>query len=135
MEEKLTSIIIKLFIIGMGGFIGSVLRYLTNGLAQTLSMSVSFPFGTFIVNVFGCFLLGLLAYLSESRSVFSDSLRAFVFIGVLGGFTIFSAFSNETFNLIQDGETSLALINILAQIFFCLTAVWIGRSLTQWIWR
>lgn len=125
----------KLFIIGMGGFIGSVLRYLAGGVVQTISKSMSFPFGTFFVNVFGCFLIGLLAYLSESRGLFSDSSRAFVFIGILGGFTTFSTFSNETFNLIKDGETFLALVNILAQVFFCLIAVWLGRSLAQLIWR
>lgn len=125
----------KLFIIGAGGFVGSVLRYLVSGLAQGLSKSISFPFGTFAVNLLGCFLIGLLAHLSESEGVFSDSSRAFVFIGILGGFTTFSAFSNETFNLLRDGETSFALFNILGQVVICLSAVWFGRAVAFWVWR
>ena len=125
----------KLFIIGIGGFIGSVLRYLISGFAQGLSKSISFPYGTFLVNLLGCFFIGLCAYLAESRGLFSDASRAFVFIGILGGFTTFSAFASESFNLLHDGETSLALLNITGQLLLCLGAVWFGRASAFWIWR
>jgi fluoride exporter len=125
----------KLIIIGIGGFIGSVSRYLLSGFVQGLSKSISFPYGTFAVNLVGCFFIGLFAHLSDSRGLFSDSSRAFVFIGLLGGFTTFSAFSNETFNLLHDGETSLAFLNILGQVVICLSSVWFGRAVAFWVWR
>jgi CrcB protein len=125
----------KLFIIGIGGFIGSVIRYLLSGSVQGLSKSISFPYGTFAVNLVGCFFIGLFAHLSDSMSLFSDTSRAFVFIGVLGGFTTFSAFSNETFNLLHDGQTSLAFLNILGQVAIGLGSVWFGRAVAFWVWR
>lgn len=125
----------KLFIIGIGGFIGSVLRYLASGAAHNLTRSVSFPYGTFAVNVLGCLVIGFLSQLSETRGLFSDTSRAFVFIGILGGFTTFSAFSNETMNLLRDGETSLALINAIGQVTVCLAGVWLGRSAAYFVWR
>ncbi|MFZ5995322.1 MAG: fluoride efflux transporter CrcB [Thermodesulfobacteriota bacterium] len=125
----------KLFIIGIGGFIGSVSRYLVSGFFQGIFKSISFPYGTFMVNLIGCFFIGLFAHLSDSRGLFSDSSRAFVFIGLLGGFTTFSAFSNETFNLLHDGETPLAVLNILVQVVICLGSVWFGRAVAFWIWR
>lgn len=125
----------KLFIIGIGGFIGSVSRYLVSGLAQSISKSISFPYGTFVVNMIGCFFIGLLAHLSDARGLFSDSSRAFVFIGILGGFTTFSAFSNETFNLFHDGETSSAMLNIIGQVVIGLGSVWFGRAIAFWVWR
>lgn len=124
----------KLLLIGAGGFIGSVCRYLLSGLVQGLSRSISFPFGTFAVNLAGCFFIGLFAHLSESRGFLSDSSRAFVFVGLLGGFTTFSAFSSETFNLLRDGETSLAFLNILGQVALCLLSVWLGRAGASWVW-
>jgi len=126
---------IKLFIIGIGGFIGSVSRYLVSGLVQGISRSISFPYGTFMVNLLGCFFIGLFAHLSDSRGLFSDSSRAFVFIGLLGGFTTFSAFSNETFNMLHDGEISLAILNVLGQVITCLGSVWLGRAVAFWVWR
>ena len=125
----------KLFIIGIGGFIGSILRYLISGFAQGLSKSISFPYGTFAVNVLGCFFIGLFSHLADARGVFTNASRAFVFVGILGGFTTFSAFSNETFNLLRDGQSSLAFLNITGQIVICLSSVWFGRAIAYWIWR
>lgn len=125
----------RLLIIGIGGFIGSVSRYLVSGFVQGISKSISFPYGTFMVNLIGCFFIGLFAHLADSRGLFSDSSRAFVFIGLLGGFTTFSAFSNETFNLLRDGETSIALLNIFGQVAVCLGSVWFGRAVAFWVWR
>ncbi|MCE5193872.1 MAG: fluoride efflux transporter CrcB [Nitrospiraceae bacterium] len=125
----------KLIIIGAGGFIGAILRYIISGNVQMLSKSISFPYGTFVVNVIGCFFIGLFSQLSETKGLFSDSTRAFVFVGILGGFTTFSAFSNETFNLFRDRETALALINIFGQVIICFVSVWLGRSSAFLVWR
>jgi CrcB protein len=85
--------------------------------------------------VIGCFFIGLFSHLADARGVFTDTSRAFVFVGILGGFTTFSAFSNETFNLLRDGQSSLAFLNITGQIVICLSSVWFGRAIAYWIWR
>lgn len=125
----------KILLVGLGGFIGSVFRYLLSGLAQQISRSASFPHGTLVVNVFGCFLIGLLTYLAESRGLFTDESRAFVFVGVLGGFTTFSTFGNETMKLLRDGESFLASVNIAAHVLLGLAFVWIGLKTAYIIWR
>ena len=125
----------KLFLAGIGGFIGSTLRYAATGYVQQLSRSIDFPYGTLAVNLIGCFLIGFLSQLAESRGVFTAESRTFVFIGILGGFTTFSAFGNETMNLWREGQNSLALANVAAHLVLGLGAVWVGRSLAYQIWR
>ena len=94
----------KLILVGSGGFAGSVLRYLFSGYVQNATGSIGFPYGTLAVNLVGCFAIGVLAQLADGRGLFSADTRAFVFIGILGGFTTFSTFGNETMNLIRDRE-------------------------------
>lgn len=77
-------------LVGGGGFLGSVLRYGISGLAQRLDPSAGFPVGTLTVNAIGCFLIGLVGALADSRGLFGPEMRLFFFIGVLGGFTTFS---------------------------------------------
>lgn len=121
--------------VALGGALGSVLRYLLSMWAQTISRSIDFPYGTLAVNLLGCFVIGFLAQLAESRGVFAPESRAFVFVGILGGFTTFSSFGNETMNLLRDGETFNALANIGANVIFGLILVWVGRTVAYWIWR
>jgi len=125
----------KLLVIGVGGFIGSVLRYLVSGYVQQISRSVQFPYGTLVVNVVGCFIIGFLSQLADARGVFTAESRAFVFIGILGGFTTFSTFGNETMNFLREGENLPALVNIGAHILLGLGAVWLGRNVAYSIWR
>ena len=124
-----------LFLIGTGGFIGSILRYLLSGYAQQLSKSIQFPFGTLAVNLVGCALVGFLAELADQRGVLSGETRAFLIVGLLGGFTTFSAFGNETMNLLRDGELWLAGGNIVGHIFLSLVAVWLGYSTAYLLWK
>jgi len=125
----------KLLLAGIGGFIGSALRYAATGYVQQLSRSPAFPYGTLAVNLIGCFLIGFLSQLAESRGLFTAEARTFVFIGILGGFTTFSAFGNETMNLWREGQNSLALANVAAHLVLGLGAVWVGRGLAYQIWR
>ena len=125
----------KILLVGVGGFIGSVLRYLVSGYVQQWTKSIGFPYGTLAVNLIGCFVVGFLAQLAETRGVFTAESRAFAFIGILGGFTTFSSFGNETMNLLRDGENFLAATNIVAQLVPGLGAVWLGRVLAYEIWR
>jgi len=125
----------KLFLAGIGGFIGSSLRYAVSGYIQLWSKSIAFPYGTLAVNFIGCFAIGFLSQLAESRGMFTAETRTLIFIEVLGGFTTFSAFGNETMNLWRDGQNALAGANIAAHLVFGLGAVWIGRALAYQIWR
>jgi fluoride exporter len=125
---------LRVLLVGSGGFIGSILRYLLSGFVQQSSKSVGFPYGTLAVNIIGCFIIGFLSQLAETRGLFTTESRAFIFIGVLGGFTTFSAFGNETFNLWRDGEALLALTNIAGHLVLALGAVWVGRLLTYQVW-
>ena len=125
----------KYLLIGMGGFIGAVSRYALGGLVHQLSRGIAFPHGTIAVNVLGCFLIGGLAYLADTRSLFSAHTRMFLFIGVLGAFTTFSTFANETLELMRDNNQGLALLNIVLHFMLCLSAVIVGRYAVSLIWR
>lgn len=126
---------IKLLLIGAGGFVGSILRYLLSGAVQAASQSITFPYGTLVVNVIGCFLIGFFSELTEGRGLFQPETRAFLIVGILGGFTTFSTFGNETMNLLRDGEWALALLNVGAQVVLGLGGVWLGYILAYQIWR
>ena len=124
---------LKLLLVGAGGFLGSVARALLSNFVQQTSDS-QFPYGTLAVNVIGCLVIGLLAQLGEAREIFSAETRAFIFIWILGGFTTFSSFGNETINLLRSGFPLSACLNITAQVAIGLLAVWGGRLLAQQLW-
>lgn len=114
---------------------GSVLRYLLGTWIQSVSKSIDFPFGTLTVNLIGCFVIGFLSQLAEARGAFTSESRALVFVGILGGFTTFSSFGNDTINLLRDGETFNALANVGANVILGLSLVWLGRTVAFWIWK
>ncbi|MEW5941284.1 MAG: fluoride efflux transporter CrcB [Chloroflexota bacterium] len=122
-------------LVALGGAVGSVSRYLLGTWIQSASKSIDFPFGTLTVNLIGCFVIGLFSQLAEARGVFTPETRALVFFGVLGGFTTFSSFGNDTINLLRDGETFNALVNVGANVAFGLALVWLGRAVAYWIWK
>ena len=123
----------RMLLAGIGGFVGSILRYSVTGLLQDLSRN-QFPYGTLAVNFIGCLAIGFLSQLAESRGYFSVETRTLIFVGVLGGFTTFSAFGNETVNLWRGGENFLAAANILAHLALCLGAVWCSRVVAYQVW-
>lgn len=127
--------LVTVLFVALGGALGSVLRYLLGTWTQALTRSIDFPYGTLLVNLLGCFAIGFLAQLAESRGAFTSDTRMFVFIGLLGGFTTFSSFGNETINLLREGETWNALANVGANVIFGLLLVWLGRAIAYWIWR
>ncbi len=102
---------LRFFLIAVGGAIGALSRYAISG-ATYRQLGGAFPWGTLSVNLIGAFVIGLLWGFSENGDISSD-LRSFLFIGILGSFTTFSTYSLETMNLFRDGETGLALLNIL----------------------
>ncbi len=121
--------------VGAGGFVGSVLRYLVSGATQTLFRNATFPLGTMVVNVSGCFIIGLVSQLAESRGFLTGASRTFLVMGVLGGYTTFSAFGNESLNLFRSGESPLAFANVAGQVVLGLACVWLGRDVAYMIWR
>ena len=117
--------------VGVGGFIGAILRYLVTNWVQDTLHTLSLPYGTLTVNMVGCLLIGLLAGLTESRNLLGPETRALILVGVLGGFTTFSTFGYETIQLLRDGESLAAFSNVGLQICLGLVAVWIGYSASQ----
>lgn len=111
-----------------GGGLGAAARYWLQGFIYSKTDSV-FPFGTLAVNVLGCLIIGSVMSTMEERFLVQPSLRVFLTIGILGGFTTFSSFSFETIQLFRDGELLYALANALASIILCLTGTWIGMQL------
>jgi CrcB protein len=126
---------LNILLVGIGGALGSITRFLVSGWVQAASRNANFPYGTLAVNVTGCFTIGFLAQLSESHGLFTSEARAFVFIGILGGFTTFSSFGNETINLLHGGEMLGALANVGANVITGLFAVWLGRTVAYLIWK
>ena len=124
----------KVLLVGVGGFLGSIARYLVSGYIQDRTGEL-FPFGTLAVNVIGCFVIGGLSELVEARAFLSPETRALMVVGVLGGFTTFSAFGNETVNLLRDGEWAFAAMNLLTHAVLAIGAVWVGRTMAHAIWR
>lgn len=120
-----------LLAIGAGSFIGGVLRYLLSQLIQSKFLS-AFPFGTLSVNIIGCFLIGLVFGLTD-RGNLTQEWRLFLATGLIGGFTTFSAFSNETFGLIRDGQFWYASAYILFSVFVGLAATFLGHTVTKLI--
>jgi len=116
--------------IAAGGALGSVLRYGLSTWVHTL-VGRGFPYGTLAVNVLGCLAMGFLFVLLVERMGESAVWRAGLLIGVLGGFTTFSSFSIETFNLIEQGSLAKAAGNMAASLFLCLGATWLGVLLAR----
>jgi len=121
--------------VAIGGALGSVSRYLLGSWTQTFSKNIDFPYGTLAVNLIGCFVIGFLSQLAEARGAFTPESRAFIFVGLLGGFTTFSSFGNDTINLLRGGETFNALANVGANVILGLALVWFGRTTAYLIWK
>jgi fluoride exporter len=120
--------VIKILVVGAGGFLGAIFRYLVSGLVQNISGSVSFPAGTLAVNLLGCVLIGVLSKISEDWGVFSMETRLFLFIGFLGAFTTYSTFGNETLNLLRDDEWVYAMLYVGLHLVLGIGGVWLGRA-------
>lgn len=118
--------------IALGGALGSVGRFLFAGWVGRV-LGVNFPWGTLAVNVVGGLVMGLLVGLMAQAWSVSPAMRAFLTIGVLGGFTTFSAFSLETVLLFQRGDILAALAYIASSVVLCVGAVWCGLRVMRLI--
>ncbi len=116
---------------GLGGFIGASLRYLTGSAAERWLSNQPFLWATLTVNVVGCFAIGALAGAMDARLAVSPALRVFLVVGVLGGFTTYSAFGLEAVNLIRQDRIGAAALHILLHLVLGLGAVVLGFALTR----
>jgi len=120
----------KWWLLFAGGGAGSMLRYAV-GLWVEARTGPGFPWGTFAVNVSGCFLIGVLATLADEHAWITPAARLALVTGVLGGFTTFSTFGLETFQLIEDGRAALAFANAVGSVAIGVFAVVVGVALTR----
>ncbi len=117
---------LEMLAVGLGGFVGAVLRF---GVTKWVARfgSGGFPYGTFVVNVVGCLIIGIVFALIETRPQISANVRLFVIVGLLGSFTTFSTFGYETFELLRNGLWGLATANVMGSAALGLCAVVAGR--------
>ena len=120
----------KLLLIGLTGALGTLARYGVSAWAGQ-RFGESFPAGTLVVNLSGCFLAGLFFQLAAGRFQVGETARAAVLVGFLGGFTTFSAFGLQTFGLLREGQTGLAALNVAASNLGGLLAAWLGSALAR----
>jgi CrcB protein len=111
---------VTLFLIAIGGALGSVARYLFSSFVLRVSASL-LGVGTFAVNLAGC-----IVFAAQQRFVLSPRASAFLLIGVLGGFTTFSSFEYESFMMLRDGQFLAASVNIVGQVVAGLIGLWAG---------
>ena len=125
----------KILWVGFGGFLGSIGRYLLSEYVQYLMRGRVFPYGTLVVNLIGCLGIGFLFQWVGTRGLLSPEIRLFVFVGLLGGFTTFSTFGNETMNLWQTGDSAAAFANVVLHVGLGLGAAWLGHIIAYGIWK
>lgn len=118
--------------VGVGGFIGALARYGLSGYVHRQFPDGDFPYGTLVVNLLGCLLIGILAGLAEQRQLFGAEVRTFLLIGVLGGFTTYSTFGFETFAMLRDAEFIPAALNVVVHVMAGLALVWLGYGIATW---
>jgi CrcB protein len=126
-------LLLQYLVIGLGGALGSMLRF---GVGSLIDSNVQksgyiFPWGTVIVNITGCFIIGFVFTIStaEGRLMLSPLTRNFITIGILGGYTTFSSFSWQTLSLAQSGQFLAAAANVVLSVVLCLAGVWLGATL------
>jgi CrcB protein len=114
-----------ILIVGTGGFIGSVMRYLVQFYVEK-GMSSTFPLGTLIANIVGSFVIGMVFALAEKGNLLSSEWRIFLTVGICGGFTTFSAFAYNNFTMIKEHSYGQLLFNLGGNIFLGILAVYVG---------
>jgi len=120
----------KVFLIGIAGLFGTLARYYLSGWGDQW-WGGTFPFGTLIVNLIGCLAIGFLYHATEEKFLIDPVVRSAILVGFLGGFTTFSSFAVQSFNLLGAGEIFLATANILVSNLAGLILVWVGYGISR----
>lgn len=116
---------LEVILVAVGGAIGSTARYLVSTWAAT-RYGAEFPYGTLIVNITGCFVIGTFLTLATERLDISPYWRVFITVGIVGGMTTFSSFSYETIHLLQEADMLRAFYNVGLNILVGFSATWLG---------
>jgi len=120
----------RFLLVALGGAIGSGARYLVSNWTQAL-LGAAFPFGTLAVNIVGTFLIGGVMHLAVSANLIGPELRLFLTTGILGGFTTYSAFGHETYQLAQRGFYASAALYVLVTLVLCFAAAAAGDAVAR----
>lgn len=120
----------SLLLVALGGALGSMARFKLSGWVLHQTPNWRFPAGTLAVNLLGCLIAGLLAGMAVKQDVFTSEARLFLFTGLLGGFTTFSAFGLETLLLLKRGEAGVAIANVVISVVIGLLVAWLGYAIT-----
>ena len=124
---------LKIMIVGAGGFFGAIFRFTISGLVNNNFSHTSFPLGTLVVNIMGCFAIGILFSLLGTKFTVSAETQLLLIVGFIGSFTTFASFGHETLNLIQADKFNLSLINIAAQMLLGFGSIIAGRWTTEFL--
>ncbi len=122
---------VKALLVGCGGFLGAIARYLFGGFLNRIGPWPTFPYETLVINTTGCLAIGFLGGLADERGVLSPEARVFVLIGVIGGYTTYSTFGYETFQLLRDGEALPAAANVILHVVLGIGGVWAGGVVSR----
>lgn len=119
---------LKYLMVGIGGFLGAVARFWLGGYIGS-RMGTRFPYGTFVINISGSFLIGLILTILAERTHWDPSWRCLIPIGFIGAYTTFSTFEYETLRTLQDGQFLIAALNVTLSVLVGFVAVWGGAIL------
>ncbi|MGA2372565.1 MAG: fluoride efflux transporter CrcB [Candidatus Korobacteraceae bacterium] len=125
-KERTTGVL-KYLVVGIGGFLGAVARYAVAAYIGS-RFGGRFPYGTFVINMSGCFLVGFIVTLL-ARTTASQYWRYFIPIGFIGAYTTFSTFEYETLRAVQDGQLTTGLLNVALSVVVGFVAVWVGAAI------
>jgi fluoride exporter len=117
--------LLKYLMVGLGGCLGSILRFWLGSYIGS-RLGSRFPYGTFVINVTGSFLIGMILTILAEKTQWSPNWRYLIPIGFIGGYTTFSTFEYETFRLVQDGQMVTAMLNVAGSVVIGFAGVWAG---------
>lgn len=120
----------SLLLVGLGGAVGSISRYIISSSLGRVS-NTTFPIGTFMINIIGCILIGILVSAAAKYQVINDDMKLLLITGFCGGFTTFSTFSHENIQLLNAGNFTLLSLNILASVALGIVGVWLGLNIIK----
>ncbi len=126
--------IMYILLVSVGAGIGAVMRLLLSS-SISATLGTHFPYGTLVVNISGSMVIGVFYIFFSDKPLFDEVWKPLLFIGMLGGFTTFSAFAYETLRLLENGNLVLGFVNVVSNVFFCVGGCWLGCQAAKFLIR